>query len=465
MQKQFDVFVIGGGPAGYHAAIRAAQLGLKAGLAELRPTLGGTCLNVGCIPSKAMLESSEHFHMAKSGLATHGVEVSGLQLNLSRMLQRKDEVVSQTTKGIAGLFKKHKIEVIHGKASLKGSGQAVVHTEDGEVTVSASHIVLATGSTPVDIPAFPIDEKRIVSSTGALSLTEVPKHLVVIGGGVIGLEMGSVWKRLGAKVTVIEAVDRICAFLDGSLSREFMKVLKKQGLEFMLSTKVKAVEKQETGLTVRLLQGEQESSLECDYVLVSVGRRPYADGLGLKEAGVKLNERGFVEVDSHFRTNLPGVYAVGDLVPGPMLAHKAMEDAVCCVERIAGVAGHVDYSLVPWVIYTHPEVAGVGLTEEEAKSRGLDIRTGQFPFMASGRARAAGDVDGFVKIIADAKTDRVLGAHMLGAKVSEMIGEMVMAIQYHASSEDVARTVHAHPTLSEAIKEAALGVSNQMIHL
>jgi dihydrolipoamide dehydrogenase len=383
------------------------------------------------------------------------------------MLKRKDDVVSQTTKGIAGLFKKNKIVHMVGKGSLEGQNRVKVTLADGsEKILQGKHIVLATGSIPVDIPAFPADEKRILSSTGALSIPEVPKHLVVIGGGVIGLELGSVWRRLGAKVTVIEAMDRICPFLDGAVSKEFQKILKKQGMEFLLSSKVQSVTKTSpTELKVMVDKAGVVSEIDCDYVLVSVGRKPYSQGLGLDKAGVKLNSRGFVEVDEHFKSSASGIYAVGDLVPGPMLAHKAMEDAVACVERICGVAGHVDYAMVPWVIYTHPEVAGVGMTEEEAKEKGYAVRVGQFPFMASGRARAAGDIDGFVRILADAKTDRILGAHMIGAKVSEIIAEMVMAIQYCASAEDVARTVHAHPTLSEAVKEAALGVSNQMIHL
>ncbi|MBW7875318.1 MAG: dihydrolipoyl dehydrogenase [Candidatus Cloacimonetes bacterium] len=467
MNESYDLIVIGGGPAGYHAAIRGAQLGLKSACVEMRNTLGGTCLNVGCIPSKALLESSEHYEKAHHDLASHGVVLESVKLDLAKMLKRKDDVVAQTTKGIAGLFKKNKIAHIVGKGSLEGNNRVKVLLADGgEKIIEGKHIVLATGSVPVDIPQFPADEVRILSSTGALSIPEVPKHLVVIGGGVIGLELGSVWRRLGSKVTVIEAMDRICPFLDGAISREFQKILKKQGVEFLLSSKVLSVTKtSEVELQVKVDMAGKESEIACDYVLVSVGRKPYSEGLGLEKAGVKINARGFVEVDEHFKTSVKGVYAVGDLVPGPMLAHKAMEDAVACVERICGVAGHVDYSLVPWVIYTHPEVAGVGMTEEEAKSRGYEVRVGQFPFMASGRARAAGDVDGFVKILADAKTDRILGAHMIGAKVSEIIAEMVMAIQYCASAEDVARTVHAHPTLSEAVKEAALGVSNQMIHL
>ncbi len=465
MADTFDLIVIGGGPAGYHAAIRGAQLGLKTACVEKSPALGGTCLNVGCIPSKALLESSENYEKAQHHFQEHGIDVSGVSLNLQKMLKRKDEVVKGLTGGIAGLFKKHKITSYSGHGRLLGNSEVQV---DGEnpTKISGKHIVLASGSVPVDIKAFPIDEKRVLSSTGALSIPEVPRHLVVIGGGVIGLELGSVWRRLGAKVSVIEAMDRICPFLDSGLSKDFQKSLKKQGMDFYLNSRVQAVEHQGGDpLKVVFTARDKEESLACDYVLVAVGRRPYADGLGLDVAGVKTNERGFVVVDEHFRTNVAGVYAVGDLVPGPMLAHKAMEDAVCCVERIAGVAGHVDYNLIPWVIYTHPEIAGVGMTEEQAKESGHEIRVGKFPFMASGRARAAGDTEGYVKLIADAKTDRLLGAHLMGAKVSEIVAELVLALEYHASAEDIARTVHAHPTLSEAVKEAALGVHGEMIHL
>jgi len=464
--EEFDLVVIGAGPGGYVAAIRAAQLGMKVACIEKDKTLGGTCLNVGCIPSKALLDSSELYHLSKSEFSDHGIEVQA-KLDLEKMMKRKEEIVKTLTGGIRGLFKKNQIKSYTGLGMIKSKNSVAVMGADGSQTlINAGKILLATGSTPVSIPSFPIDEKRIVSSTGALNFPEVPGHLVVIGGGVIGLELGSVWHRLGAKVTVVEFLDRLLPGMDQDLSRQMLQILKKEGMEFHLKTKVESI-KYIDDCTLKIEAAGPSSRLEidCGTVLVSVGRRPFSEGLGLEEIGVARDERGFVMVDERFQTNIDGIYAIGDLIPGPMLAHKAEEDGVACVEGMAGMAVHSEYSRIPSVVYTHPEVASVGLSEEQAREQGFDIKIGKFPFQATGRARALGETRGFIKIIAEKKRDEILGVHMLGPRVSELIAEAVLAMEYKASAEDIARTCHAHPTLSEAFREAALAVDSRAIHI
>ncbi|MPY69715.1 MAG: dihydrolipoyl dehydrogenase [Alphaproteobacteria bacterium] len=461
----YDLVVIGGGPGGYVAAIRAAQLGMSVACVDKRAALGGTCLNVGCIPSKALLQSSEKFVEASHELAGHGVAVSGVALDLKTMLGRKDKVVDGLTKGIGFLFKKNKVEQIVGVATLKGKGEVEIAPADGKgakKTVSAKRILIATGSESMPLPGVEVDEKQIVSSTGALSLPKVPEHLVVVGGGYIGLEMGSVWGRLGAKVTVVEFLDRILPAMDSDVAAEMGKILKKQGMEFRLGAKVTAAKTAKSGvtLTVEPAKGGDAEEIACDVVLVAIGRRPYTDGLGLDEIGVERDNRGFIQVDGTFRTNVDGVYAIGDVIPGPMLAHKAEDEGYVCVEMMAGQAGHIDYNTIPGVVYTAPEAASVGKTEDELRQDGVKLRIGKFPFMASSRARAAGfDTAGFVKIIADAETDRVLGAHIVGPDAGTLIAELALAMEFQASAEDVARTCHAHPTLNEAVKEAALAAA------
>lgn len=463
---QYDLVVVGAGPGGYVAAIRAAQLGMKVACVEKQPTLGGTCLNWGCIPSKSLLDSSELFYQANHEFHEHGIDVKA-KLDLQKMMQRKLKVVAGLTEGIVGLFKKNKVDRLEGHGRLISANEVEVISENGDKQVlKTSKILLATGSVPVDIPSFPIDEKRIVSSTGAIALPEVPKHLVVIGGGVIGLELGSVWRRLGADVTVVEFMDRILPFNDKDISRQMHSILKKEGFNFHLNTKVEAVDYlDDNHLRVKASGKKGAIEIDSDVVLVCVGRKPFSEGLGLDEIGVTKDTRGFVQVDGNYQTNISGVFAIGDLIPGPMLAHKAEEDGVACVERMNGIAAHVDYNLVPGVVYTHPEVACVGLTEEQCKEQKIKTKTGKFPFAATGRARALNEVRGFVKVVADAQSDKVLGVHMIGPRVSEMIGEVVTAMEFHASSEDIARTCHAHPTLSEAIKEAALDVDNRALHM
>jgi dihydrolipoamide dehydrogenase len=462
MTESFDVIFIGAGPGGYVGAIRAAQLGLKTACVEKRGALGGTCLNVGCIPSKALLESSEKFADATQHFASHGIVVKP-SLNLAAMMQRKDEVVSSLTKGIEGLFKKNKVTYIQGHGTI---------TAKGEVTVSgakyaAKHIVIATGSDVVALPGITIDEKQIVSSTGALTLPKVPKHLVIIGAGVIGLELGSVWKRLGAEVTVIEYLDRVTPGMDNEISRQFQKTLEKQGMKFKLATKVTAAKPGKNGvdLTMEPASGGKSETLSAEIVLVAVGRRPLTEKLGLENVGVKLDNRGRIAVDGHFQTNVPGIYAIGDVIVGPMLAHKAEEEGVAVAEMIAGQKPHVNYDAIPNVIYTWPEVASVGKTEEELKAAGVEYKAGKFPFLANSRGRASAQTDGFVKILADAKTDRVLGVHILGPAAGTLIAEAVIAMEFGASSEDIARTCHAHPTLNEAVKEAALAVAGRAVHI
>jgi len=466
--SSFDLVVIGGGPGGYVAAIRAAQLGLSVAIVEKRPTLGGTCLNVGCIPSKALLTASHHFHTAAHGLGAFGVKVAGVELDLPAMMAHKDKVVADNTKGIDFLLKKNKITRILGAGSLAGNGQVSVTAPDGVVsTVAARAIVLATGSEVTPLPGLAIDEEVFVSSTGALALPQVPKRLVVIGGGVIGLELGTVWGRLGAEVTVVEYLDRILPFHDLEVSKTMTRLLGQQGMSFKLATKVVAGERKGTGavLTLEPAAGGAAETLEADIVLVAIGRRPYVEGLGLETAGVELTKRGFVKIDGSFRTSAPGIYAIGDVVGGAMLAHKAEEEGVALAEILAGQHGHVNYEAIPSVVYTWPEVASVGRTEEQLKDAGLAYTVGKFPFLANGRARSMNDTDGFVKILADAATDRVLGAHIIGPNAGDLIAEIVLAIEFGAAAEDIARTCHAHPALSEAVKEAALAANGRAIHV
>lgn len=466
----FDLIVIGGGPAGYVAAIRAAQLGMKVACVEKRKTLGGTCLNVGCIPSKALLDSSERFLHAKHSMQKHGIVVGEVKLDLAQMMKRKEGVVRQLVNGIGGLLKKNKVESINGFGKVLppsgGVHSVEVQTEAGAQTITAKNILLATGSEPTQLPFLPFDQKNILSSTEALELTEVPKHLVVIGGGVIGLELGSVWLRLGAKVTVIEFQDRICAAVDKQIGLDLMKCLQKQGMEFKLSTKCTGATPSAEGLVVHTeeIGTGTKSDYSCDKVLVCTGRRPFTDGLGLKEAGVACDKMGRVEIDGHFKTNVPGIYAVGDIVRGPMLAHKAEEEGVAAVETMMNQAGHVNYEAIPNVIYTWPEVATVGYSEEELKEKGIPFKKGTFPFIANGRAKAMDETEGLVKILAHEKTDRLLGVHILGPWASDLIAEAVSVIEFGGSADDMARTCHAHPTLSEAVKEAAMAVNKRQIH-
>jgi dihydrolipoamide dehydrogenase len=463
MADTFDVIVIGSGPGGYVCAIRAAQLGLKTACVEMRDTLGGTCLNIGCIPSKALLQSSENFHEVSESFKDHGIIVEGVKLDLARMQARKGEVVSANVKGVEFLFKKNKVTWLKGAGRVAASGQVAV----GDKIYGAKNIVIATGSESVPLANVPVDEKRIVTSTGALEFSEVPKHLVVIGGGVIGLELGSVWHRLGADVTVIEFLDRIVPGMDNEVAKNFERVLTKQGLKFKLSTKVTSAVAGDDGvkLTMEPAKGGSSEKLHADAVLLSIGRRPYTEKLGLQEAGVDMDQRGFVKTDAHYHTNIPGIFAIGDVITGPMLAHKAEEEGVAVAELIAGQAGHVNYNAIPSVVYTWPEVASVGATEEMLKKDGVAYNVGKFPFTANGRARAIGNTDGFVKILADKTTDRVLGAHIIGPDAGTLIAEIVTAIEFGASAEDVARTCHAHPTLSEAVKEAALAADGRALHI
>ncbi len=462
MSEQYDVIVIGGGPGGYVAAIRAAQLGFKTACVESRGALGGTCLNVGCIPSKALLESSHHYAEAQHGFKQHGITFSKLQLDLKAMMKNKDDVVKGLTQGIEMLFKKNKVTYVKGHGEIVDPHAVKV----GKDVLRTKNIIIATGSSVTPLPGVEIDEKTIVSSTGALDLKEVPKHLVVIGGGIIGLEMGSVWKRLGAKVTVVEFLDRITPGMDAELAKSFHKTLEKQGFEFKLGTKVTKAETKGKGVTLTLepAKGGKAETLKADIALVAIGRKPHTDKLGLDKVGVKTDDRGRVLVDDHFRTNVSSIYAIGDVIPGPMLAHKAEEDGVAAVEIIAGQAGHVDYNTVPSVVYTWPEVAWVGKNEEELKEAGVNFKSGKFTFMANSRGRAIGETDGFVKILADAKTDRVLGAHIIGPDAGTLIAEIVAVMEFGGSSEDIARTCHAHPTLNEAVKEAAMAVEKRQIH-
>jgi len=467
--KDYDLIVIGGGPGGYVAAIRAAQLGFRTACVEKRGALGGTCLNVGCIPSKALLQSSEKFAEARDHLADHGVRLDGVALDLAAMMARKDKVVGELTQGIEFLFKKNRIDYLRGAGSIPQPGKVTVTAAEGAAeTHGARHIVIATGSESTPLPGLEIDEQRVVTSTGALALETVPAHLVVIGGGVIGLEMGSVWSRLGAKVTVVEFLDRIVPTMDLETGKAFQRVLKKQGLGFRLSTRVTGAKPASSGVTLSLepaKDGGEAEELACDVVLVSIGRRPYTEGLGLEALGVKRDNHGFIEVGPAFETSVPGIHAIGDCIRGPMLAHKAEEDGVVCVEMLAGQSGHVDYDKVPSVVYTWPELAAVGKTEEQLKEAGVDYAVGKFPFSANSRARANADTDGQVKILAHARTDRVLGVHILGPMAGELIAEAVVAMEFGGSAEDIARTVHAHPGMGEAVKEAALAVHKRPLHI
>ncbi len=464
MADAFDVVVIGGGPGGYVAAIRAAQLGLKTACVDKRGALGGTCLNIGCIPSKALLNSSAKFAETKNGLAKHGVKLDGVALDLNAMMATKDQVVTGLTRGVEQLFKKNKVEWVKGAGRIEKPGVVAI---DGGRRLETRNIIIATGSDSVPLKGVDVDEERIVTSTGALSLKSVPERMVVVGAGYIGLEMGSVWSRLGSKVTVVEFLDRILPGMDGEVAKQFQRILQKQGFEFRLGAKVTGAKKTNKGviLTIEPTKGGPAESIEADVVLVAIGRRPFSEGLGLDRAGVALDERSRVKTDAHFRTNVEGIYAIGDVIAGPMLAHKAEEEGVAVAEIIAGQAGHVNYETVPGVVYTHPEVASVGKTEEELKAAGIEYKVGKFPFLANSRARAVVDTDGFVKILADAKTDRVLGVHIIGPEAGTVIHECVMAMEFGASAEDIARAFHAHPTLNEAVKEAALGVAGRAIHI
>ena len=459
-----DLIVIGAGPGGYIAAIRAAQLGLDVACIEKEKALGGTCLRVGCIPSKALLESSELFaEAADGGLAAHGIDVASAKLDLEKMLARKNKVVKALTTGVAGLFKKHKVTRYEGEARFTGPKQVTVKTGAGEEVLDASYVIIATGSVSSTIPGVAPDGKRVGTSTEALEYESVPKHLVVIGAGYIGLELGSVWKRLGAKVTVLEYLDRILPGMDQEVGRQAQKILEKQGLEFKLGVKVTGAESLKTKAKVELNGGEE--TIDCDQVLLSVGRKPNTEGLALDVAGVKMTDRGQVEVNDHFETNVEGVYAIGDVIRGPMLAHKAEEEGVACVEHIVNGYGHVNYDAIPGVAYTHPEIASVGKTEEQLKEAGTPYKKGKFPFMANGRAKALNQTEGFVKILAHAETDRVLGVHIIGPRAGDLIAEAVAAIEFGASAEDIARTSHAHPTLAEVVKEAALSVDGRPLNI
>jgi len=463
MSEAFDVIVIGSGPGGFVCAIRAAQLGLRVACVEKRATLGGTCLNIGCIPSKALLQSSEEFEKARDALQDHGVLIDGLKLDLARMQARKDEVVTANTKGVEFLFRKNKVTWLKGTGRIAAPGVVDV---DGE-TYSAKAIIIATGSESIPLPGITADEKQVVTSTGALELDKVPEHLVVIGGGVIGLELGSVWRRLGAEVTVVEFLDRIVPGMDTEVAKAFQRILQKQGIRFRLGMKVVGTTITEGGVTLTMepAKGGAEETLSADVVLLSIGRRPYIQGLGLEEVGVALDERNRIKVDTHYATNIPGIYAIGDVIAGPMLAHKAEDEGVAVAEFLAGQTGHVNYNAIPGVVYTWPEVASVGQTEDELQAAGVAYTVGKFPFTANGRARAMGDIDGFVKILADRATDRLLGAHVIGPDAGTLIAELTTAIEFGASAEDVARICHAHPTLSEAVKEAALAVEGRALHI
>lgn len=463
----YDLVVIGTGPGGYVAAIRAAQLGLKTAVVEKRKTHGGTCLNVGCIPSKALLHASEMFEEAGHTFPSLGIVTAKPKLDLKQMMVHKQETVDANVNGVAFLLKKNKIDAFHGTASIPGAGKVEVKAEDGSTQVlETKNIVIATGSESAPLPGVTIDEKTVVTSTGALELGSVPKELLVVGAGVIGLEIGSVWSRLGAKVTVVEFLDRILPGIDDEVAKQFQRILQKQGFEFHLGSKVTKVDttKKGTVVTVEPAAGGEPKMLSADVVLVSIGRRPNTDGLGLEGAGV-ATERGRVTIDDHFRTNVPGIYAIGDVVRGAMLAHKAEDEGVAVAEIIAGKAGHVNYDAIPSIIYTAPEVATIGKTEEELKTAGIAYKIGKFPFTANGRARAIRHTDGFVKVLADATTDRVLGCHIIGPHAGDLIAEVTVLMEFDGSSEDLARTCHAHPTLSEAVKEAAMAVEKRQIHM
>ncbi|PPJ45313.1 dihydrolipoyl dehydrogenase [Rhizobium sp. KAs_5_22] len=466
----YDVIIIGSGPGGYVCAVKAAQLGLKVAVVEKRATYGGTCLNIGCIPSKALLHASEMFHQAAHGMDALGVEVAAPKLNLTKMMAHKDATVKANVEGVSFLFKKNKIDGFQGTGKVVAAGKVSVTNDKGEEQIlETKNIVIATGSDVAGIPgvAVEIDEKVIVSSTGGIALDQVPARMVVVGGGVIGLELGSVWLRLGAKVTVVEYLDTILGGMDGEVSKQFQRMLAKQGMEFNLGAKVTGVEKADKGakVTFEPVKGGEAQTIDADVVLIATGRKPYTEGLGLAEAGVALDSRGRVEIDGHYRTNVAGIYAIGDVVKGPMLAHKAEDEGVALAEILAGQHGHVNYDVIPGVVYTQPEVASVGKTEEELKAAGIAYKVGKFPFTANGRGRAMLATDGFVKILADKETDRVLGGHIIGFGAGEMIHEIAVLMEFGGSSEDLGRTCHAHPTMSEAVKEAALATFFKPIHM
>ncbi|HVX73426.1 MAG: dihydrolipoyl dehydrogenase [Devosia sp.] len=470
MADQFDLTVIGSGPGGYVCAIRAAQLGMKVAVVEKSPTFGGTCLNIGCIPSKALLHATELFEEAGHNFSHLGIDIPAPQVNLAQMMAHKDETVAANVNGVSFLFKKNKITSFQGTGSLAGTGRVLVTPDKGGApqTIETKNVVIASGSVPATLPGIEIDEERIVTSTGALALGAVPERLLVIGAGVIGLELGSVWARLGAKVTVVEFLDRILPGMDSEVARQFQRILTKQGVEFRLSTKVRAIDKQDDGsLTVRLepAAGGDMALVDADVALVAIGRKPYTDGLGLKEAGVAMDNRGRIEVSPHYGTSVENVYAIGDVITGPMLAHKAEDEGMAVAEIIAGQAGHVNYGAIPAVVYTSPEIASVGKTEDELKAAGIDYKVGKFPFTANGRAKAMLATQGFVKILADVATDRVLGAHIIGKNASEMIEALTVLLEFGGSAEDLARTTAPHPTLSEAIREAALMCGDGAIHI
>jgi dihydrolipoamide dehydrogenase len=466
MTEIFDLVIIGGGPGGYVCAIKAAQLGMKVACVEKRGTLGGTCLNVGCIPSKALLEASEKYAEANHSFASYGIKLDSVSLDLDTMMKRKSTIVEELTKGIEGLFKKNKITYIKGEGRIEKAGVVNVVEGNNTQTINTKNIVIATGSEVASLPNIEIDEKQIVSSTGALALPNVPKKMIVIGGGYIGLEMGSVWSRLGSEVTVVEYLDHIVPTMDMEVGNLLKKSLEKQGLQFMLSTKVLAAKTSKSGVTLSVedVKSGTKTDINADVVLVSVGRKPYTANLGLDKVGVSMNERGFIKVDHYFQTNISGIYAIGDVIPGPMLAHKAEEEGVALAEMLAGQAGHVNYDVIPGVIYTWPEVASVGKTEEEVKQQGIEYKVGKFPFLANSRAKTIGMTEGVVKIITCAKTDLVLGVHIIGPHAGTLIAEAVLAMEYSASAEDIARTCHAHPTLNEAVKEAALAAFSKPIN-
>ena len=461
----FDIVIIGSGPGGYVASIRAAQLGMKVACVEKEKTLGGTCLNIGCIPSKALLNSSEKYIELSKHAEEHGITASKVDIDVSKLMQRKEKIVKQLTTGIGFLFKKNKITHINGTASFSDSKTILVSSSDGDKKITAKHFIIATGSTSIEIPSIPIDEKKIVTSTGALSLPSIPKSLLVIGGGYIGLEMGSVWSRLGAEVHVIEFLDHITPGMDKEISKEFLQILQKQGINFHLETKVDSIKKKNKIVTVSTTNKDgKKINFSCDVVLICVGRKPNTKNLNLEAIGVLLDDKKRIKVNNNFQTNVNNIYAIGDVIKGPMLAHKAEEEGIAIAELIAGQSGHVNYNIIPGVIYTFPEVASIGKTEEQLKDLNKKYKIGKFPFMANSRAKAINETQGFVKILADEKTDKILGTHIIGPNAGEMIAEIAIAMEFGASSEDIARTCHAHPTFSEAIKEAALSVDKRPIH-
>jgi dihydrolipoyl dehydrogenase len=464
--EKFDVVIIGSGPGGYIAAIRASQLGLKTALVEKDKELGGTCLNVGCIPSKALLTSSDHFMFVKKEAAKHGIITDGARVDLAKMQERKDKVVRTFNGGVRSLMKTNKVTVLAGLATITAPGKISIKSANSQTQeIETKNIVIATGSAPVELPFAKFDGKTIISSTEALEFTEAPKKLIVIGAGAVGLELGSVWSRLGSKVTILEFLPRIALGFDLELSNLLQRLLTAQGMTFHLEAKVSAVEVDNGHAIVIATKGDQELKFEADKVLVSVGRRPFSDGLGAEKVGVELDEKKRIKVDKHFRTNVEGIYAIGDVIAGPMLAHKAEDEGMACMEIIAGKAGHVNYDAIAGIIYTNPELAGVGLTEDQAEEKGIEVRIGKFPFRANSRALCSDDVEGMVKFVADAKTDRILGAHILHHVASELIAEAVSVIEFGGSSEDIGRTCHSHPTLSEAVREAALNVEKRALHI